>query len=629
MAEAIGFISGALSISETTLRIGQAILELRRLWAKVKDVPSDIIDLTQRLDCLDPSLLEIESIFDFSQVEKTPYLELASKRTAAYCRKALDDLDSLVREMSLLINRHKTRHRIACFRVLLKKDTLSKLENRLGSAVNMLSLVQQTYLIALTRAQPDIILKKWLAHTNRNNDPQCRNILYKDLAPITSHKIHSQSTPGVTACKPENSFNMPQPNHNRSILANHSISSKITMRAPQYLSCKVWEIYFTRALGNWTLRLRSYSTRPSDSRVFQVARSGSPTSLQKLFDAGLASPYDQTIDGATFIHEAARGHNIGTTRYLMTTFPDALDTDNYGLYPLASALDSKCGEKDAEEFVRAMVSDRDFSSDFFLYSSRDEYAFRNTRRTHSEEVSSIAFESQASKLALNIFRSIWLLRIMMQPVWAKDPRQNFIRGAMGNAPLLLIVAATLGGAICPYPCRKCASHCFDWEAWLSSAKTALKQTPDIHLTQSLWMCGPGKKRFTAFTRLLFHSLYFTTHRRSDQWWERHFVGEIRVWLRTLKQEGIDLVHYGRRELEILHEEEAYREWDVAVSYPRQQNEPYFYYKAPFRLIGFVYGPDPGDWVIYLSEPTDLFAGEFWEMIENRPPNMPGSWVDED
>lgn len=43
------------------------------------------------------------------------------------------------------------------------------------------------------------------------------------------------------------------------------------------------------------------------------------------------------------------------------------------------------------------------------------------------------------------------------------------------------------------------------------------------------------------------------------------------------------------------------------------------------LIGFKYGPEPEDWDIYWDEPTDMFAGEFWELIENPPPQIPGAW----
>ena len=35
-----------------------------------------------------------------------------------------------------------------------------------------------------------------------------------------------------------------------------------------------------------------------------------------------------------------------------------------------------------------------------------------------------------------------------------------------------------------------------------------------------------------------------------------------------------------------------------------------------RLINLQYGTRPGDWIFWLSEPTDEFAGDFWSMIED-------------
>ncbi|KAI0481799.1 hypothetical protein F4859DRAFT_529542 [Xylaria cf. heliscus] len=621
MAEAIGLISAALTIAEVALGIGDAILKLRRLCALIKDLPSNILDLTHRLECLDPSLLEIESIFDSYQIEKTSYSELALKRTVAYCRVAFNDLNNLVKELSLSIDGHKHKNHATRFRLLLKKDTLRKLEDRLGSAVNMLSLVQQTYLIVLTRAQPDIIARKLSAYTDWNNDFHYRR--------TTKRNVHPSQNETADGARYDNcGSTLSGPPNNIAAVTQRLTSCSITLQVPRWISWKVWEICCTRAVGNWTFSLRSYSTRPSDSQVFQVARHGSPASLRQLFDTGLASPYDRTVDGETLIHEAARGLNIDTTRYLMGTCWNSLEADNYGLYPFAKILFSECDEKEAERFAKTMASDRNFGTEFFILSNHNDSTYRNTRRTHSDEISSTKFESQISKWALYCFRSPWLLRTMMQPGWPTDTRNTFERKAMATAQPLMIAAATLGGSICPYPCRKCRSHSFDWETWAASTKKALKYTPDVHVTQSLWICGPENKRLTAFTRLLFHSLNYTTHRRTEQWWARHFMGELRIWLRTLKEEGFDLVRYGRRELEMLYGGEIYRDFDVAVSYPRRQNEPYLYYRTPFRLIGFTYGPNPEDWVIYLSEPTDLFAGEFWGMISNPQLNIPGSWVDD-
>ncbi|KAI0871893.1 hypothetical protein GGS24DRAFT_509350 [Hypoxylon argillaceum] len=104
MAEAICFVSGAPAVREVTLNVGPAILDLKQLSDMAKEVPSDIIDLTQKLDCLNLSALEIENILNSNEVEVTPYLELASEWTVVYCRMALEDLDGFIRELSLWID---------------------------------------------------------------------------------------------------------------------------------------------------------------------------------------------------------------------------------------------------------------------------------------------------------------------------------------------------------------------------------------------------------------------------------------------------------------------------------------------------------------------------------------------
>jgi len=48
-------------------------------------------------------------------------------------------------------------------------------------------------------------------------------------------------------------------------------------------------------------------------------------------------------------------------------------------------------------------------------------------------------------------------------------------------------------------------------------------------------------------------------------------------------------------------------------------------EATWDLIGFSYGPSPGDWQFWGSQPTDVFAGDFWKMMESPWERMPGAW----
>jgi hypothetical protein len=44
-----------------------------------------------------------------------------------------------------------------------------------------------------------------------------------------------------------------------------------------------------------------------------------------------------------------------------------------------------------------------------------------------------------------------------------------------------------------------------------------------------------------------------------------------------------------------------------------------------RVIGFTHGQHPEDWTLWLSERSDSFSGEFWEMVEEPDPVIPGAW----
>jgi hypothetical protein len=117
---------------------------------------------------------------------------------------------------------------------------------------------------------------------------------------------------------------------------------------------------------------------------------------------------------------------------------------------------------------------------------------------------------------------------------------------------------------------------------------------------------------------------------------------LKCWLEDLFDVGIDLLQYGALE-------------SLAVQKRRDQEPPpdcaCFTYldsslgpkecthenlcRSPARLINLQYGTRPGDWIFWLSEQTDEFAGDFWSMVESPLESeaeecpmlfkMPGSW----
>lgn len=99
---------------------------------------------------------------------------------------------------------------------------------------------------------------------------------------------------------------------------------------------------------------------------------------------------------------------------------------------------------------------------------------------------------------------------------------------------------------------------------------------------------------------------------------------LNIWLSDLQEVGVDLVRYAVDE-KVLH-------LAGAVNRSFLRYHPQRCYMSTY-LINFSYGPCPEDWHFYFSEPTDVFAGEFWAMAESFPCQdelelrIPGSWIE--
>ncbi|KAK6209418.1 hypothetical protein LQW54_006271 [Pestalotiopsis sp. IQ-011] len=94
---------------------------------------------------------------------------------------------------------------------------------------------------------------------------------------------------------------------------------------------------------------------------------------------------------------------------------------------------------------------------------------------------------------------------------------------------------------------------------------------------------------------------------------------IKAWLRVLKNAGVDLLKYGYGRHHSLYRVSGGD--DIEICWDNYQ-------RLDLELIGFQYGPDVDDWALWWLEPTDVFAGDFWDMAEPSDQRVPGAWVDD-
>jgi hypothetical protein len=147
MAEVIGIAASGLALAEVAGKIITASLAVKRLLADVKELPESFALLLDQVAVLTPVLAEVSCDAVGSSAAPTA-LDRTLNAAAAQCGKALEQLQALASELSEQIEQSRGfRRRLAAVKIVLRKDHILKLEKRLNSAVQLLSIAQQTCIL--------------------------------------------------------------------------------------------------------------------------------------------------------------------------------------------------------------------------------------------------------------------------------------------------------------------------------------------------------------------------------------------------------------------------------------------------------------------------------------------------
>lgn len=230
----------------------------------------------------------------------------------------------------------------------------------------------------------------------------------------------------------------------------------VLFKSPMWLSQHSWELHSIKANGAWRCHLRSYSYIPWYSETIWVICNGSSKDLQRLFDTGLASPYDRTLVGWTLLRVAAGARNHEVVKFLLSIGLSSLEPNDYGSYPANSKLDVTGKvpphRRAAHTFWKEMLSDPVFAKKFLVFSKlnyvedEDDEDMRTMHIMHTKcncrqgvsnfEIYKALVPYQCPRHASSSFKSrinsvhhalcnqgtAEVIKFMLQPEWDSDPR---------------------------------------------------------------------------------------------------------------------------------------------------------------------------------------------------------------
>ncbi|KAF2972023.1 hypothetical protein GQX73_g1509 [Xylaria multiplex] len=610
MAEALSVAASGIAVAQVSVQVGKSIIKLKQLWDEIQDVPSTIGDLLDQIECLDPALWEADNTFSQASLPPIFWDNSLASRSTAYCRKALCSLTELVDELALQINRPgKIISKLAYAKVVLKKEQLKSLERRLQNAVRMLTLAQQSYLVALTRIQPDIIIQRFTAMITP--------------PPLAAQTVHSTSAPQLGRLGSINTHRVQPPSRatkpaDDEDSEGHALTQRqrpkrqdfgniFRFRLPFWLSRTTWELQSSRSYGNWKLNLRCYSVVPRDSEVIKIAQHGAPRDLEMLCAHGLASPYDRDdYYGDTLLHLAMWGNNKPMVRHLLDIglSPSELNDNDgapikmviYGhLYTRTSFL-TNWSSNELEILTDPLDTYFDPKGETCSCAlslvSRDVKKIYQVVECPSHETTTLKSRLKQLFYHVNVVEDPMAIPDFLQPYWSQDFRA-LRTASIGTFDLLHVIAIGFGSSNYEFT-----------GGWALLADMVVCNTPDIHQITNFgtrdWLPRPS-----VWTLVSNH---------------------LKLWLSKIRSNGYDLKEYGRRENELLANKDLILGSCLLIS--RREAETYRRYDIAW-LRGYEYGPEPEDWKVLVSFPEKSYAADFWNLVEDGPQVVPGSWVEDD
>ncbi|KAK6215069.1 hypothetical protein QIS74_08088 [Colletotrichum tabaci] len=152
MAEALGLAASVIAVVDMTGKVGSASFKLMRLWNEVKDVPTMLLEKAERIQDLEEFLGDTEDQISRSLLPEVVCDRGRLRKHVAKARRALTEIQDLVDQLQAKVaaDQRGFRRRFASTKVLLQKDEWKALDQKLDSALHLLSIAQTQCLMAMS-----------------------------------------------------------------------------------------------------------------------------------------------------------------------------------------------------------------------------------------------------------------------------------------------------------------------------------------------------------------------------------------------------------------------------------------------------------------------------------------------
>ncbi|OQD82036.1 hypothetical protein PENANT_c023G00058 [Penicillium antarcticum] len=603
MAELVGTIASALTFAALVAQVGKSIVTLKECWNDIQHAPDNLRTLVREIELFGEILDDIES--DLQQQSLATALGNSKHAAQSYrfCKQAAEDLDAACQELLEDLRpggtrtdrsgkMNKFRRGYGAVKVgILKKGKVERLVGRLQNAMRLLLLSQQCYTRALIQVQPELIAQR----------------IAQDVTPTTVTQIEW---------------------------------SEVTYTPVSYAG--------TQARDGWRWGFRTYNEIREDSKTVHCVETGNLKGLQELFSSKQASPFDRVhTTGYTLLFYAHSANRAEIIKFLLQQGTDP-GLQGHGKVDFNTALRHLVwtGNMFSPESRHLLPSMRLLCpSEEMIYDTPEEVLGGILSDFHGSAEEFLFFQRQFCPTFYDMpqWVRIAVAARATSGIWDANHMPELVRTILGEKPwkpenlqlktswrwwtemtLVHCIAMRIGGSLAALEKLQRERRGFTlkggrggmiefekkhlealrlYEAWNALFRDLLLAGVDLHHVVG------GMTPFLAFLGGFIY--WWDFNQCAMKGWDL----AVHVWVTDLQTGGVDLQTFGPMEEQLwkkgLTERDVFwrRNWGWQ------------------RVIGFSHGQYPHSWGLWLSERSDGYSGEFWEMMEEPTTAIPGAWPD--
>ncbi|KAK8034194.1 gentisate 1-2-dioxygenase [Apiospora rasikravindrae] len=675
MAEIVGLTASVIGIAELATKILATSFKLKGLLEQVSNVPEELQRHLDQIQLFSPLLAT--HIND----DGPPALRGALRVAMIQCQQAADDLGKLAEDLHTQVHEgSRARRKVRAARIVLQKDTLVSHKKRLSSAMQMLlmacqmyGLQQQKYIIELQQQQPNLIVTQLLAglqtpdivpaNSQSTREPVrqrgglelSRPCVTERCGALWSQRFESYLKVGVSDLT--GSLEIQYGTIDAHQEGGQDVSDlRLRIHLPRWFSSKSLDSIIRRSHAGWNYYLHTSTLHPVDSTTWQLTREimGSKTDslqrLKSLIAEGRISVYDTAhIDGPC--QKAMMEIALESENWQICEFLAGYDVPIL-LYPLTYT--PWYARESQSRYIQSIAS----------HYSDDPMVFWTLLQNYDGPASYFDVIRRSVWLDCEFYdipfmhKRLWLAALFtgdFGPVYTKidaSQRPQFLGRKEQVVRALLsrngeVFLPNIGSHLLHYCTDYHVKGCFQSllaslgfislqmaSMGVSGTNTWTDLLEDVvkYIVEGLTIVRFGDEPSSTgpSSRLLYSCLDDISVLNHDDYcgissYHGTFTADsvrsiFRQYLTIISSCGVDINGFG-----------TFMESRFMGQAPRSISV--WSYKGHrrlwFKVQGILTGPEPNDWEVWFIEPTDEFVGEFWQLVDPAPLDIPGAWVDEE